>query len=39
VDFIGVIASVGVVDLIGWAWVACLIALVFTDLGVVESIV
>jgi hypothetical protein len=39
VDFIGVFASVGVVDLIGWAWVACLIALVSTDFGVAESLV
>jgi len=39
VDFIGVIASVGVVDLIDWVWVACLIALVSTAFGVVESIV
>jgi len=39
VDFNGVIASVGVVDLISWVWVAWLIALVSTDFGVVESIV
>ena len=37
-NFIGVIASFGVVDLIGLPWVACLITLVSTDLGVAESI-
>jgi len=39
VDFIGIFASVGVVDLIVWAWVACLIALVSTDFSVAESLV